>query len=72
MPSVDTPEFRDGENLLLAPAGDVEALADSVVWAATDPGLQASLEAGARTLAEAFTWKAIATRTAAFFAELIA
>jgi len=69
--SVDTPEFRDGENLLLVPAGDVEALADGVVRVASDPGLRARMEAGARDLAEMFGWEAIAGRTAGFFAELL-
>jgi glycosyltransferase involved in cell wall biosynthesis len=71
-PAVETPEFRDGENMLLVPAQDIEALADSVARLATDPGSRARLAAGAATLAAEFTWERIATRTAEFFAELMA
>ena len=71
-PAVDTPEFRDGENLLMVPPWDVEALANGVTRLASDAALRARLETGARTLAEAFTWERIAARTAEFFRELMA
>ena len=71
-PAVDTPEFRDGENLLLVPPGGVEALAEGVMRLASDSALRVRLEAGAEALAEAFTWERIAARTAEFFAELAA
>ncbi|MBN1814003.1 MAG: glycosyltransferase family 4 protein [Anaerolineae bacterium] len=71
-PAVETPEFRDGENMLLVPREDVAALADSVARLASDADLRARLEKGAVTLAKEFTWDRIAARTAEFFAGLIA
>jgi glycosyltransferase involved in cell wall biosynthesis len=66
-PAVEMPELRDGENVLLAPAQDVESLADGAarVWA--DPALRARLETGAVTLAREFTWERIAERTLALY-----
>jgi glycosyltransferase involved in cell wall biosynthesis len=71
-PAVGTSEFRDGENMLLAPPQDIAALTDGVARLASDAGLRARLEKGAVTLAKEFTWDRIAARTAEFFAELIA
>jgi glycosyltransferase involved in cell wall biosynthesis len=71
-PAVETPEFRHGENMLLAPAGDIEALADCVTLVANDAGLRERLEQGAAALSKEFTWDHIAARTAAFFAGLVA
>lgn len=71
-PSVETPELRDGENVLLAPAEDIAALADSVARLAADAELRARLEKGAVALSAEFAWDHIAARTAEFFAELIA
>jgi glycosyltransferase involved in cell wall biosynthesis len=70
--AVETPEFRDGENVLMAPAGDVAALAGGVARLASDADLRARLEAGAATLAQAFTWDRIAARTAEFLAGFVA
>jgi glycosyltransferase involved in cell wall biosynthesis len=69
---VETPELRNGENVLLAPAEDIAALAESVARLAADAELRARLEKGAVALAAEFTWDHIAARTAEFFAELIA
>jgi glycosyltransferase involved in cell wall biosynthesis len=71
-PAVETPEFRDGENMLLVHPEDITALADSVVRLANDADLRARLERGAVTLAKEFTWDRIAARTAEFLAELAA
>jgi glycosyltransferase involved in cell wall biosynthesis len=71
-PSVETPELRDGENVLLAPAEDIAALADSVARLAVDAELRTRLEKGAVALATEFTWDHIAARTVEFLAELIA
>jgi glycosyltransferase involved in cell wall biosynthesis len=71
-PAVETPEFRDGENMLLVPAEDVEALANAVARLTNVVGLRARLEKGALTLAAEFTWDRIAARTADFFAEMVA
>jgi glycosyltransferase involved in cell wall biosynthesis len=71
-PAVETPEFRDGETVLLAPPGDVAALADGVAKLASNAGLRARLEKGAATLAQTFTWDRVAARTAEFLAGLVA
>jgi glycosyltransferase involved in cell wall biosynthesis len=71
-PAVETPEFRDGETMLLSPPEDVAALADSVARLAGDTDLRARLEKGALALAAEFTWDRIAARTADFIAELAA
>ena len=70
-PAVEMPELRDGENVLLAPAQDVESLADGAARLWADPALRARLETGAAALAQEFTWERIAHRTAAFFGRRI-
>src|SRR5262249_5821913 len=50
-------QFRDGENVLLAPPQDPEALAAAVETVLNDGALRKRLRAGVRTLArEWFTW----------------
>ena len=71
-PILEMPEFQHEDNMLLAPAGDIEALADCVARLARDADLRARLERGAAALSREFTWDRIAARTADFFAELIA
>jgi glycosyltransferase involved in cell wall biosynthesis len=71
LPTVGTPEFRDGESMSLSPAEDIKALASRVAQIATDPELRARLEHGAASLAVEFTWDRVAARTARFFEELI-
>lgn len=56
--------FRDGENMLLAPAGDADAFARETARAATDAGLRARLSAGASRLAREFSWERIAEEIA--------
>jgi len=70
-PAVETAEFRDGGNVLLVPARDVEALANGVARLATDRALRARLGGAAAALAAEFTWERIAARTAAFFGEVV-
>jgi glycosyltransferase involved in cell wall biosynthesis len=70
-PTVETPEFRDGESMSLSPAEDIKALANRVAQIATDPELRARLEQGAASLAAEFTWDRVAARTASLFEELI-
>jgi glycosyltransferase involved in cell wall biosynthesis len=69
-PAVALPELRPGENVLLAPAGDVEALADAVAQLARDAALTARLRAGAQTLGSTFDWSEIAHRTWRVYAGL--
>ena len=71
-PAVEMPELRDGENVLLVPAQDVEPLADSVAWLWKDPAARQRLEQGAAALAQEFTWEQIAERTLTFYKRLTA
>ena len=69
-PAVEMPELRDGENVLLAPAQGVPAMADGAARLWADPALRARLETGAAALAREFTWEHIAERTLAFYERL--
>jgi len=71
-PRVPIAHFRDGENMLLTPAGDAAALAEAIGRLADDPTLRQRLGAGAAALATHFTWPAIAAAAAAFFQDLLA
>ncbi len=53
------PALRDGENCLLIPPDDPHALAAAIQRAATSPELRAKIGAGARQLAQYFTWDKI-------------
>jgi glycosyltransferase involved in cell wall biosynthesis len=69
-PAVALPELRPGENVLLAPAGDVEALAVAVAQLVRDAALTARLRAGAQALGRTFDWSEIARRTWQVYAGL--
>ncbi len=64
-PAVPLPEVRDGENMVLVPPRDPQALAEAVRRLWRNPALRARLEAGARALAADFSWDRIARRTVA-------
>jgi len=70
-PIMETPEFCDGETVLLVPAQDIEAMADGVARLASDRDLRSQLEEASAALAAEFTWDRIAARTAAFFEEIL-
>jgi len=70
-PRVPLEQFRDGENMLLAPPEDPDALAACIARLADDAELRQHIGAGAEMLAQRFTWPAIAASTLEFFAELI-
>ena len=57
---VRLPALRDGENCLLVPPDDPRALADAIQRAAASSELRAKIGAGARELAQYFTWDKIA------------
>jgi glycosyltransferase-like protein len=56
----DLPVFRtflrDGESAVMAPAGDVEALAEALERVATDPALRERLRRGGNAVARAHSW----------------
>ncbi|MDE3089242.1 MAG: glycosyltransferase family 4 protein [Chloroflexota bacterium] len=54
------PELRDGENCLMVPPDDPTALALAILRAAALPELRGKIGAGARELAQHFTWDKIA------------
>ena len=60
----DLPVFREyltaGVDALMAPVGDVEALADALQTAATDPLLRERLVKAGRRTAQRFTWESSA------------
>ena len=72
LPSLELPELRDGENVLLVPPGDVGALARAVARLLQDEGLAARLRDGARALGQAFDWESIARQTYALYQEVLA
>ena len=53
------PPLRDGENCLLVPPDDPRALAEAIQRAMASPELRAKIGAGARALAQHFTWDRI-------------
>ena len=69
-PRVPLPELCEGENVLLVPPDDSEALAAAVARLAADPALRQRIGDGAKVLSRQFSWDHIATRTANLFARL--
>jgi glycosyltransferase involved in cell wall biosynthesis len=63
LPAVELPELQHGENVLLAPVGDVAAMADAAARVWSDGVLSKQLRAGAAALGHAFDWGEIAHRT---------
>jgi glycosyltransferase involved in cell wall biosynthesis len=61
--------LRDGENCLLFPAGDADALADRVRRLSADPQLRASLRSAGQRLARVHTYDAFNARVEAVLGE---
>jgi glycosyltransferase involved in cell wall biosynthesis len=66
-PSRALPELKDGENIRLVPPESAPALVLAVTELLHAPELRARLGQGARKLAGAFRWDAIAGRTSEFY-----
>ena len=71
-PVEESPEFRHGENMWLVPPIDPAALAEAVMCLAADTSLLGRLGEGARSLAGAYGWEAIAAQTVDFYAQIVA
>lgn len=69
-PSITLPELCTGENVLLAPVGDVDAVAAAVSRVAQDASLADRLRRGAAALGRIFDWPEIARRTRQVYREL--
>jgi len=70
-PQVAIPTFRDGENMLLSPAGNASALAESIKQLRANADLRAKLGKGAQELRQNFDWEIIAQNHLLFFEKLI-
>ena len=70
-PPVPLDELRDGENVLLVPPNDADAMAEGICRVMADSALHARLERGAAELAQQFTWDRIAARTAEVYERAI-
>jgi glycosyltransferase involved in cell wall biosynthesis len=70
----DLPVFREylvpGQDALLTPVGDVDALADALLAVLTDEPLRGSLTAAGRDLVQRFTWAETARRHLEVYAAL--
>jgi len=70
-PPMPLDEFREGDNLVLVPPNDAQALAQGILRVAGDPDLRTRLERGAAELAQQFTWDRIAARSVEVYQQVI-
>ena len=64
--------IEHGQSGLLVPAGDYQALAESIAQVLTDPRLRMHLAHGARDRAEHFSWRNVGDRVEALYAKVLA
>jgi D-inositol-3-phosphate glycosyltransferase len=64
--------IEDGDSGLLVPAGDYQALAESIAKVLTDHRLRMHLAHGARDRAEHFSWRSVGDRIEALYAKILA
>jgi glycosyltransferase involved in cell wall biosynthesis len=64
-------DLADGENGLLVPCGDADALGEAVIRLLSDPSLQEKISQGLRRLARRNCWKNVSRRTLALYLELL-
>ena len=67
----DACRLRDGENLVLVPRGDAEALARALLHVARTPDLRRRLIAGGQQLARHVSWWNIASATRTLYERLL-
>lgn len=65
------PPLHDSENCLLAPPDDPPAIADAVRQLSASPELRAKIGAGARALAQHFTWDKIARQYFELYQQIV-
>jgi glycosyltransferase involved in cell wall biosynthesis len=66
-PAIPLADLCDGDNVLLVPPRDVEALVRAIVRLADDTELQSRLSQGAQALGRRFDWPLITRQTAAVY-----
>lgn len=64
--------IEHGESGLLVPAGDYQALAESIAQVLSDPRLRMHLAHGARDRAEHYTWRNVGDKVEALYAKILA
>ena len=64
--------IEHGESGLLVPAGDYQALAESIAQVLSDPRLHMHLAHGARDRAEHYTWRNVGDKVEALYAKILA
>lgn len=64
--------IEHGQSGLLVPAGDYQALAESIAQVLTDPRLRMHLAHGARDRAEHFSWRTVGDLVEALYAKILA
>ena len=64
--------IEHGQSGLLVPAGDYQALAESIAQVLTDPRLRMHLAHGARDRAEHFSWRSVGDKVEALYAKILA
>ena len=66
------PLLKDGENMLIAPRGDIAALIEQVARLAKNLDLMAQMGENAKATADSFTWPKIADQTLNFYRSVLA
>ncbi len=70
-PQIDIPAFKAGENMLLVPPEDADALVDAIHRLHHAPHLRERLQTGAKALSNQFEWEEIAADSIQFFRQII-
>lgn len=70
-PEFDEPALKDGENMLLFPAGDIPSFKEKVMTLAGDRELANKMSLAAFETSKLFSWTGIAQSTLAFYREIL-